>query len=124
MKKLLKTLTVAWALIAAPFVVWRLCDDPERRKIGPLVGEWRATATDGMQLRIFPAEEGYRITVLHSDGPRRGRTYRLRYEFCIHYTDDAGARVDLFYTPSADVLLLMPGDKTFTRIIESRNHEQ
>lgn len=124
MKKLLKTLTVALALVAAPFVVWRLCDDPERRKIEPLVGEWRATATDGMQLRIFPAEEGYRVTVLRPGGPRRGRTYRLRYEFCIHYTDDAGARVDLFYTPSADVLLLMPGGRTFTRIIESRNHEQ
>lgn len=124
MKKLLKTLAVALALVAAPFVVWRLCDDPERRKIEPLVGHWRATATDGMQLRILPAEEGYRITVLHSDGPHRGRTYRLRYEFCIHYTDDAGRRIDLFYTPSADVLLLMPGGKTFTRIIESRNHEQ
>ena len=124
MKKLLKTLAVALALVAAPFVVWRTCDDPERRKIEPLVGQWRATATDGMQLRIFPAEEGYRITVLHPDGPHRGRTYRLRYEFCIPYTDDAGVRVDLFYTPSADVLLLMPGGKTFTRIIESRNHEQ
>lgn len=96
----------------------------EQRKLEPLVGWWRATATDGMRLRIFPAEEGYRITVLHPGGPRRGRTYRLRYEFCIHYTDDAGRRIDLFYTPSADVLLLMPGGKTFTRIIESRNHEQ
>ncbi len=119
MTKLLKILLAAIAVIAAPFVVWRLCDDPDRRKIEPLVGEWRTTATDGMQLRIFPAEEGYRITVLHSDGPHRGRTYRLRYEFCIHYTDDAGRRTDLFYTPSADVLLLMPGGKTFTRITES-----
>ena len=53
MKKLLKTLTVALALVAAPFVVWRLWDDPDRRKIEPLVGEWRATATDGMQ-RKYP----------------------------------------------------------------------
>ena len=74
MKKLLKTLTVALVLIAAPFVVWRLCDDPERRKIEPLVGWWRATAPDGALLRIFPAEEGYRITVRRPDGPRRGRT--------------------------------------------------
>ena len=124
MKKLLKTLTVALALVAAPFVVWQLCDDPERRKIEPLVGEWRATATDGMRLRIFPAEEGYRITVLRPEGSLRCRTYRLRYDFGIHYTDDAGASVDLFYTPSADALLLMPGGKTFTRIIESRNHER
>lgn len=124
MKKLLKTLAVALALLAAPFVVWRLCDDPERRKIEPLVGWWRATAHDGALLRIFPAEEGYRITVRRPDGPRRGRTYRLRYAFCIHYTDDAGARVDLFYTPAADALLLMPGGRTFTRITESRNHER
>ena len=56
MKKLLKTLTVALALVAAPFVVWRLCDDPDRRKIEPLVGEWRATATDGMQ-RKYPLRQ-------------------------------------------------------------------
>lgn len=124
MKKLLRTLTVALVLIAAPFVVWRLCDDPERRKIEPLVGWWRATASDGARLRIFPTEEGYCITVLRPGSPRRGRTYRLRYEFCIYYTDDAGTRVDLFYTPSADALLLMPGGQTFIRITESRNHER
>jgi hypothetical protein len=124
MKKLLKTLTIALALLAAPFVVWRLCDDPERRKIEPLVGEWRATGTNGLRLRIYSTEEEYRITVLSPGGPRRGRTYRLRYAFCIHYTDDAGARIDLFYTPAADALLLMPGGKTFIRITESRNHER
>lgn len=124
MTRLLKILLAAVAVIVAPFVVWRLCDNPERRKIEQLVGEWRATGTEDLRLRIFSVEEGYRITVLRPEGPRRGRTYRLRYRFCIHYMDDAGRRTDLFYTPSADALLLMPGGRTFTRITKNSNHER
>lgn len=119
MTKLLKILLAAIAVILAPFVVWHLCDNPERRKIEPLVGEWHATSADSTRLRIFPAEDGYRITILRPGDLRCGRTYRLRYRFCVYYTDSAGRRTDLFYTPSADVLLLMPGGKTFTRITES-----
>lgn len=124
MKKLLRILLGVMVAIVAPFILCRLCDDPEHRKIEPLIGEWRTTAADGVHLRISTVQEEYYITVLRPDASRRGRTYRLRYEFCIYYMDDAGQRVDLFYTSSADALLLMPGGRTFTRITESRNHER
>lgn len=122
MKKLLIIMFVAIVFLPAPFVVWRLCDNPESRKIEPLIGKWRTTAIDGVHLRIFSAQKEYRITVLRPDDSRRGHTYRLHYDFCIHYMDDAGRRTDIFYTPAADAMLLMPGGKTFTRITESRNH--
>ncbi len=119
MTKLLKILLAAITVIAAPFVVWHLCDNPEQCKIEPLVGEWHSTGTDNIRLTIRSGNDGYLITVRRTNNLHTGRTYRLRYRFCIHYTDSAGRRTDLFYTPSADVLLLMPGGKTFTRITES-----
>lgn len=33
----------------------------------------------------------------------------MRYKECIYYTTYDGRRVDLFYTPLADALLLVPG---------------
>lgn len=124
MKKLLKILLAAIAVIVVPFVVWKLCDNPERRKIEPLVGEWRSTGTDAIRLTVSKGNDGYLITVRRPNYVRSGRTYRLHYKFCIHYTDDTGRRTDLFYTPSADALLLMPGGRTFTRITKNSNHER
>ena len=40
---------------------------------------------------------------------RETRTFRLRYNSCLYYRDDGGRRVDLFYTPRKDALLLVPG---------------
>ncbi len=124
MKRLLKILLPTLAVIVVPLVVWRLCDNPERRKIEPLVGEWRSTRYEGLRLTIRKSNDGYRITVRRPGDARSGRTYRLHYKFCIHYTDDAGQRTDLFYTSAADALLLMPGGKTFTRITQNSNHER
>ena len=47
----------------------------------------------------------------------------LHYKDCVYYTAYGGCRVDLFYTPPADALLLMPGG-AFKRTSKLKNNEQ
>ena len=47
----------------------------------------------------------------------------LHYKDCVYYTAYGGRRVDLFYTPSADALLLVPGG-AFKRISNLKDYEQ
>ena len=43
MKQLLLIAGTAILLVAAPFVLWHLTDDPLERRDAPLLGEWRST---------------------------------------------------------------------------------
>ena len=56
---------------------------------------------------------------------RRGtsETHALHYKDCVYYTAYGGRRIDLFYTPPADALLLVPGD-AFKRTSKLKNNEQ
>lgn len=117
MKRLLLIAGAAILLVAAPFILWRLTDDPLERRVAPLLGEWRSTRDDAY-LVIEPHGEGFRIALTHydlRDGYRHRETHALRYKTCIYYTTYDERRVDLFYTPSADALLLVPGG-AFRRI--------
>ena len=117
MKQLLLIAGTAILLVAAPFVLWHLTDDPLERRGAPLLGEWRSTRDDA-HLVIEPHGEGFRIALTRydlRDGYRHRETHALRYKTCIYFTTYDGRHVDLFYTLSADALLLMPGG-AFRRI--------
>lgn len=91
----------------------------EYHKIGPLCGTWHSTLDD-TRLVIEPRGEKFRITLT-----RRGTsdTRALYYKDCVYYTAYGGCRVDLFYTPPADALLLVPGG-VFKRISNLKDYEQ
>lgn len=124
MKQLLGICAGILLTLAAVLGAFRLFYDYEYRKIRPLCGEWRSTF-DNARLVIAPCGDEFRITLTRC-GARTGRstseTHVLHYEDCIHYTTYGGRRVDLFYTPSADALLLVPGG-AFERTSKSQNHE-
>ncbi|MCD8034308.1 MAG: DUF3876 domain-containing protein [Alistipes sp.] len=124
MKHLLWIAATAVLALAVPLLLWRLADDPLAWKTEPLLGEWLSTFDGQSRLDIRIAEEGASITVYRAgDGFRRGRTYPLHHDTCLHYTDGNGRRVDLFYTPPADALLLVPGG-AFKRISNLKDYEQ
>ncbi|CUQ93220.1 MAG: hypothetical protein BHV63_00230 [Alistipes sp. 56_11] len=91
----------------------------EYRKIRPLCGTWHSTLDD-TRLAIAPCGEKFRITIT-----RRGtsETHLLYYKDCVYYTAYGGRRIDLFYTPPADALLLVPGG-AFKRISNLKDYEQ
>lgn len=101
---------VVLLLLVAPFVVLQWLDNPADRKITPIFGTWRSTMDRRTILDIHVDEDACLITIHHTaKGLHHRHTYHLHYKACIHYFDDAGRRVDLFYTTTADALLLMPG---------------
>lgn len=114
MKQLLLTAGTAILLVAAPFILWHLTDDPLERRVAPLLGEWRSTRDGRICISFRIDEQQGRIAIRHP-GVSRDSVYALGYDICLHYTDRDGQRVDIFYTPSADALLLMPGG-AFRRI--------
>lgn len=119
MKQLLWICAGILLTLAAVLGAFRLFYDYEYRKIRPLCGEWRSTLDD-TRLVIAPCGDEFRITLT-----RRGtsETHVLHYRNCVHYTTYGGRRVDLFYTPAADALLLVPGG-TFKRTSKLKDNEQ
>lgn len=119
MKQLLWICAGILLTLAAVLGAFRLFYDYEYRKIRPLCGEWHSTLDD-TRLVIEPCGDKFRITIT-----RRGtsETHALHYKDCVYYTAYGGCRVDLFYTPSADALLLVPGD-AFKRTSKLKNNEQ
>ena len=75
---------------------------------------------DDTRLVIEPCGDKFRITIT-----RRGtsETHLLHYKDCVYYTTYGGHRVDLFYTPTADTLLLVPGG-AFKRTSKLKDYEQ
>ena len=97
----------------------------EYHKIRPLCGAWHSTLDD-TRLVIEPCGEKFRITLIRYDTSERlSRTERhnLHYKDCVYYMAYGGRRVDLFYTPSADALLLVPGS-AFKRTSKLKHNEQ
>lgn len=119
MKQLLGICAGLLLTLAAVLGAFRLFYDYEYRKIRPLCGEWHSTLDD-TRLMIEPCGDKFRITIT-----RRGasETHVLHYRNCIHYTTYGGRRVDLFYTPPADALLLVPGG-AFKRTSKTMNSNQ
>lgn len=119
MKQLLGICAGLLLTLAAVLGAFRLFYDYEYRKIRPLCGEWHSTLDD-TRLMIEPCRDKFRITIT-----RRGtsETHLLHYKDCVYFTAYGGRRVDLFYTPSADALLLVPGS-AFKRISKLKHNEQ
>lgn len=119
MKQLLGICAGLLLTLAAVLGAFRLFYDYEYRKIRPLCGVWHSTLDD-TRLMIEPCRDKFRITIT-----RRGasETHVLHYRNCIHYTTYGGRRVDLFYTPPADALLLVPGG-AFKRTSNLKDNEQ
>ena len=106
MKQLLWICAGILLTLAAVLGAFRLFYDYEYRKIRPLCGEWHSTLDD-TRLVIEPCGDKFRITI----------------KDCVYYTTYGGHRVDLFYTPTADTLLLVPGG-AFKRISKPQDNEQ
>ena len=90
-----------------------------------MCGEWRSTLDD-TRLVIAPCGDEFRITLMHcgaGTGRSTSETHVLHYRNCVHYTTYGGRRVDLFYTPAADALLLVPGG-AFKRTSKLKDYEQ
>ena len=124
MKQLLWICAGILLTLAAVLGAFRLFYDYEYRKIRPLCGEWHSTLDD-TRLEIELIDETFFLTLTRYDAERvcdRSETHVLHYRDCIHYTTYGGRRVDLFYTPAADALLLVPGG-TFERTSKSQHHE-
>ena len=105
--------------LATVLGAFHLFYDYEYHKIRPLCGAWHSTLDD-TRLAIAPCGEKFRITLT-----RRGtsETHLLHYKVCVYYTAYGGRRIDLFYTPSADALLLVPGG-AFQRTSNLKDYEQ
>lgn len=124
MKQLLRICAGILLALAATLGAFRLFYDYEYHKIRPLCGEWHSTLDDTW-LVIAPCGDEFRITLTRcgaGTGRSTSETHVLHYRDCIHYTTYGGRRVDLFYTPAADALLLVPGG-TFERTSKSQHHE-
>ena len=124
MKQLLWICAGILLTFTAVLGAFRLFYDYEYRKIRPLCGAWHSTLDDS-RLVIEPCGDEFRIILTHcgaGTGRSTSETHVLHYKDCVYYTDFGGRRVDLFYTPSADELLLVPGG-AFKRTSKSQNHE-
>lgn len=119
MKQLLGICAGLLLALTAVLGAFHLFYDYEYHKIRPLCGEWHSTLDD-TRLVIEPCGDKFRITIT-----RRGtsETHLLYYKDCVYYTAYGGRRVDLFYTPSADALLLVP-DGAFKRTSNLKDYEQ
>ncbi len=119
MKQLLWICAGILLTFTAVLGAFHLFYDYEYHKIGPLCGAWHSTLDD-TRLVIEPCGEKSRITIT-----RRGtsETHALHYKDCVYYRAYGGRRVDLFYTPPADALLLVPGG-AFKRISNLKDYEQ
>jgi hypothetical protein len=90
-----------------------------------LCGAWHSTLDD-TRLIIELCGDEFRIILTHcgaGTGRSTSETHVLHYKDCVYYTAYGGRRVDLFYTPSADALLLVPGG-AFKRTSKSQDNEQ
>lgn len=111
MKQLLWICAGILLALVAVLGAFHLFYDYEYQKIGPLCGAWHSTCDD-TRLVIEPCGDEFRIILMHcgaGTGRSTSETHVLHYKDCIHYTAYGGCRVDLFYTPSADALFLVPG---------------
>ena len=119
MKQLLWICAGILLTFTAVLGAFHLFYDYEYRKIRPLCGEWHSTLDD-TRLVIEPCGDKFRITIT-----RRGasETHVLHYKDCVYYTAYGGRRIDLFYTPPADALLLVPGG-AFQRTSKLKDNEQ
>ena len=125
MKQLLWICAGILLTLAAVLGAFRLFYDYEYRKIRPLCGEWHSTLDD-TRLVIEPCGDEFRIILTHcgaGTGRSTSETHVLHYKDCVYYTAYGGRRVDLFYTPTADTLLLVPGG-AFKRTSKSQDNEQ
>ena len=125
MKQLLGICAGILLTLAAVLGAFHLFYDSEYHKIRPLCGAWQSTLDD-TQLAIEPCGDEFRIILTHcgaGTGRSTSETHVLHYKDCVYYTAYGGRRVDLFYTPSADALLLVPGG-AFKRTSKSQDNEQ
>ena len=118
MKQLLWICAGLLLTFTAVLGAFHLFYDYEYHKIRPLCGEWHSTLDD-TRLVIEPCSDKFRITLTHRG---TSETHLLHYKVCVYYTAYDGRRVDLFYTPPADALLLVSGG-AFKRTSKSQNHE-
>ncbi len=119
MKQLLGICAGFLLALATVLGAFLLFYDYEYHKIGPLCGEWHSPLDD-TRLVIEPCGDKFRITIT-----RRGtsETHALHYKDCVYYTAYGGRRVDLFYTPPADALLLVPGG-AFKRTLKLKDDNE
>lgn len=125
MKQLLWICAGILLTLAAVLGAFHLFYDYEYHKIRPLCGEWHSTLDD-TRLIIEPCGDEFRIILTHcgaGTGRSTSETHVLHYKDCVYYTAYGGCRVDLFYTPPADALLLVPGD-AFKRTSKLKDYEQ
>lgn len=104
-RKLLLGAAAALLLLVMPFLVLKV-GTTARTACRPAVRHMNvgsATLRDAS----YPLRRA--LLLPHAASPRETRTFRLRYNSCLYYRDDGGRRVDLFYTPRKDALLLVPG---------------
>ena len=119
MKQLLWICAGILLTFTAMLGAFHLFCDYEYHKIGPLCGA-RPSTLDATRLVIEPCGDEFRITLTHRG---TSETHLLHYKDCVYFTAYGERRVDLFYTPSADALLLVPGD-AFKRTSKSQDNEQ
>lgn len=121
MKHLLLIAAGVLLLVVLPLILWRLLDDPLARRVEPLIGTWRSSLDHRTMFSIRIDDAGGCICI-ERPGSRRKSIHSLHFDTCLYYMDADGRRIDLFYAPSADVLLLMPGG-TFQRIHKPQKNE-
>ena len=119
MKQLLWISAGSLLTCTAMLGAFHLFCDYEYHKIGPLCGAWHSTLDD-TRLVIEPCGDEFRITLTHRG---TSETHLLHYKDCVYFTAYGERRVDLFYTPSADALLLVPGG-AFKRTSKLKHNEQ
>ena len=119
MKQLLWICAGILLTVTAMLGAFHLFCDYEYHKIGPLCGAWHSTLDD-TRLVIEPCGDEFRITLTHRG---TSETHLLHYKDCVYFTAYGERRVDLFYTPSADALLLVPGG-AFKRTSKLKHNEQ
>ena len=125
MKQLLRICAGILLALTAGLGAFLFFYDYEYHKIRPLCGEWHSTLDD-TRLKIELIGDTFLLTLTRDDAERehdRSEIHIMRYKECIYYTAYDGRRVDLFYTPPADALLLVPGG-AFKRILKYKNNEQ
>lgn len=119
MKQLLWICAGILLTLAAVLGAFRLFYDYDTAKSVPWCGEWHSTLDD-TRLVIEPCGDRIRITLTHRG---TSETHLLHYKDCVYFTAYGERRVDLFYTPSADALLLVPGG-AFKRTSKLKHNEQ
>lgn len=125
MKQLLGICAGLLLTLTAVLGAFHLFYDYEYHKIRPLCGEWHSTLDD-TRLKIELIGDMFFLTLTRYDAERerdRSEIHIMRYKECIYYTAYDGRRVDLFYTPPADALLLVPGG-AFRRTLKLKDDNE